>query len=79
MNQNIKDAVQKSQRGKEKIEYDGYTYNFTIEKGGQKIWRCNKKTTKSCTSRLITFKIYVFIIFYHITMIPTTIREKTLQ
>lgn len=48
---NLTENIIKSTRGKDKIAYEGFFYNFTHIEIGKKFWRCNKR---GCTSILKT-------------------------
>ena len=61
--ENPKFQITKSQKGKEMLEYNGYTYNFIRKNGdGSKYWRCQKIHVKNihCCAAITTDADYVY-------------------
>jgi hypothetical protein len=61
---NLREFLTKSQRNKEMICYDGFSYNYKLKKDEQLLWRCNNR---GCTAVLVTDLEYHWdsVLIYH--------------
>jgi len=59
---NLKNNIIRSERGKKKIAWEGYFYNYKEESKDRSVWRCNKR---GCVCLLYTTKEFMLISVGH--------------